>query len=158
MAFTKKTMKKMNAFRMISRYDPAVDLDESDFKLYDEDPTKNTSAITIKHGEAPTVFILNFEVKGKERAIIDDAMLSAQGDDGSYVPSYGNWPYIVVKHTLKGIENPSGVDDGIIYKKDGRGYVMDSVIADLQRVGVVHEIFLHWLEYIKATPRGQEKN
>lgn len=158
MAFKKSEIKKMNCFRMISRHDPAVDRDASDFKLYDKDPIKNASAIVLKPDESATIFILNFSVKGHERAAIDDAMLSAQGGDGGYVPSYGNWPYTVAKFTLKGIENPPAEKDGIIFKKDGRGYVMDDVIAELQQVGVLYEIFLHWLEYIKATPRGKEKN
>jgi hypothetical protein len=158
MAFKRSQLKTMNAFRMISRSDPAVDVEASDWERYDKNPMVNDDAIVLKDKEHPTIFLLNFEVNGKERAAIDDAMVAAQNNDGSYVPSYGNWPYAIAKYTLKAIENPEGTVDGFELKKDGRGYPRDEVIRDLQKLGIVSEIFMHWLEYIKAKPGDESKN
>lgn len=159
MAFRRShVVKKMNAFRMISRHDPAVDAKASDWERYDKDPIANEDAIVLVGNEKATVFLLNFEVSAKERASIDDAMVSANGSDNGYTPSYGAWPYAVTKYTLKEIQSPEGVSDGIELKKDGRGYPRDDAIADLQKLGIVNEIFMHWLEFIKTKPGTESKN
>lgn len=159
MALLISNRRPLNAVSLISRMDSAVDKDATDWELYDADPIVNISAIKIKPGQEPTKFICNFDLSGKEAALIKDAMIKNM-DPETKSPNlaYGKWSYTAVKLTLKDIQNPPNTDGVIEYKRDGTGYVMDSVLSVLERAGVVQEIFNHFLNLTHNEARDNSKN
>jgi len=158
MAITTGQIKKLNAVHIISSKDSAVDEDASDWELYSADPIKNLDAVKYKAGQEATHFICNFEQSGKEMATIKDAMLKGFDDDRNPQLSYGNGAYTVARFTLKDIQNPPNVADTIVFKKEGRGYVADSVLTVLDRLGVVQEIFQHWVKLTQDDTEPEAKN
>jgi len=159
MAFLTNTRRSLNAVRLISRNDDAVDQEQSDWDKYDEDPIANADAIVIKDGAEPTYFLCNFDITGKESSLVKDAMIKGfDKEDQSVKLSYGKWAYTVVRLTLKGIQNPPGVDGVIEYKKDGTGYAMDSVLSVLERHGVMGEIFNHYVALTQSDASQNAKN
>jgi hypothetical protein len=97
----------------------------------------------------PTVFICNFDTTGREAAKIKNALISGVDDDKNAKITMGDWQYQVVRTCLKEIENPPGVDDVIKFKKDGRGYVLESTMDQLEKVGIIQEIFGHYTTLTK---------
>jgi len=142
-------IRKLNAVRIISRKDSAIDQSATDWESYDEDPVKNAKAITVNKGQEPTVFICNFDTSGKEGAKIKNALISGVDDDKNARITMGDWQYTVVRICLKGIENPPGVADTIEFKKDGNNYVSERTMDMLERVGLVAEIFGHYTTLTK---------
>jgi hypothetical protein len=159
MALIVSNRRPLNAVTIISRFDSAVDNEATDWESYDNDPITNASAIKIKSGCEPTKFIMNFDVTGKEAASIKDSMIKGM-DQETKQPNlaYGKWSYCVVKMTLKDIQNPPNTDGVIEFKKDGTGYVMDSVLSVLERAGVLQELFNHYLVLTNNDVREQAKN
>lgn len=158
MAVILSEKRKFNCVRIISKVDSAVDANESDWDLYNEDPLKNEDALKFKPNSQPTIFVCNFEVTGKESAIIKDAMLAGMDSDNNAKVSYGKWAYTVVKTVLKSIENPAGERDVIEFKKDGRGYVADDTLTKLEKYGILTEIFTHWITLTQSDVRDNAKN
>jgi len=141
-------VRKLNAVRIISKKDSAVD-EESNWEKYDEDPIRNASEIKIKTGQEPTVFICNFETTGREAAKIKNALISGVDDDKNAKITMGDWQYQVVRTCLKAIQNPPNVPDVIDFKKDGNGYVDERTMTMLEKVGIVQEIFGHYTTLTK---------
>lgn len=159
MALLISARRSLNSIRIISRYDDAVDNDATDWDKYDADPIANADAIVLKPGRQPTFFLCNFDLTGKESTTVKDAMVKGvDRSDGTVNLSYGKWAYTVVRLTLKDIQNPPDVDGVIEFKKDGTGYVLDSVLTVLERVGVVGEIFNHYLTLTQNSTKDNAKN
>jgi hypothetical protein len=146
MAISINTIKRLNCVRLISRVDDAVDHDASDWEKYDEDPMNNENAIKFLADKQPTIFTCNFEVDAKTNAKIQDAMFAGIDDDKQPKPAYGGWALAVVKHTLKGIENPASTVDPIRLKVDNKGAVSEETLNFLQQCGIISEIFNHYLK------------
>ena len=149
---------RLNAVRIISRNDDAVDEEASDWEVYDKDPVRNEKALVMKADQTPTIFLCNFELTGKEAANVKDALISGIDDEKNIKMSYGKWSYRVTQLTLKGIENPPNVKDVIEYKKDGRGYVSDQTMTLLERMGLVSEIFTHYTSLTQSKEKENAKN
>jgi len=150
MALSVTQTKRLNAVRIISKKDPSIDWDqtsEEDWKTYCEDPTKNEALIKLKPDQAPTIFLCNFELSGRERATGKDSMVKGIDDEKNVQVSYGYWSYTIVRMILKEIQNPPGTKDGIVLKKDPKGYVDDYTMSILDRpnLGLVAEIFNHYM-------------
>lgn len=160
MAFTTTNARPLNAVRIVSRADDAVDHEASDWDEYMDDAIKNAASLKMKPGKSATYFLCNFQLTGKESARIKDAMIKGVDRDSNEMNmSYGRWAYTVAKLTLKDIQNPPNVDGIIEYKKDGTGYVLDSVLDVLESAGVVQEIFNHWVALTQNKDTiGHEKN
>ena len=133
--------RKLNAIRYICKADDAVDLEASDRELYDEDPVRNADALKFHKGKEPTIFILNFDVTGREDAMIKDARIKGVDEDKQPMISMGKWAYTVTRICLKDIQNPPGVNPLVEFKKEGKGYVAERVMDKLSQVGVVEEIW-----------------
>lgn len=145
MAIVTTNIKSLNAVRLFSRKDDAIDHEATDWKAYDEDPLRE-DLIKMKEGKEPTVFLCNFDFKGKDSAKVKDAVFGAMDKDAkSPKVNYSGWAYEVVRHGLKDIQNPSGVKDTIKLKKDSGIYVSPETMTLLDSVGIVSEIFKHWM-------------
>ena len=155
MAFKKVLKKSLNCVELISRNDDALDLEASNIEEYLKDPIANRKKLVFKSGKEPTIFLCNFELSGKEQAIIQDSMMNGLNDDNQPKISLGNYAYVVVRMCLKDIKNPPNETDIIEFKKDGRGYVLPSVMDTLHKCGLVNEIFNH---YINLTQTEVNKN
>lgn len=133
--------KKLNAIRYVCKLDDAVDHEASDRDLYEEDPMKNADALVFLPGKEPTYFVLNFDINGREDAMIKDARIKGIDEDKNPIMAMGKWAYQVAKITLKDIQNPPNVVPLVVYKKDGRGYVADAILDKLAKYGVIDEIW-----------------
>ena len=144
MAVTSTNIKKLNSVRLFSRADDAIDHDATDWDAYDDDPL-NESLIKMLPEKEPTVFLCNFEFKGKDSTVVNDAVFGAMDrNEKSPKVNFNNWAYQVVRHGLKDIKNPAGVDDVIKMKKDSGLYVSEETMTKLEQAGIVGEIFRHW--------------
>jgi hypothetical protein len=144
MPITITQVRKLNAVRLVSRKDSAIDHDNSDWDLYDEDPIKNADALTMNKGQEPTVFVCNFDTTGKEGAKIKNSLVAGVDDDKNAKISMGDWQYTVIRICLKDIQNPPNVADVIEFKKDGNGYVADKTMDFLEKVDLISELFAHY--------------
>jgi|AntRauTorckE5430_2_1112549.scaffolds.fasta_scaffold00100_10 hypothetical protein len=141
----KERIRKLNAIRYVCRQDSAVDEEKSDRETYQKDPVTNADCLLFKEGEEPTVFILNFEPNAKETAMINDLRVDTMRDSRGATMTLGSWALAVCRYCIKGIENPPNIKPFVEFKKDGRGYIADSVLDKLSQVGVVDEV---WALYI----------
>jgi len=150
--------RKVNAVRIISRSDGAIDEANSDWDLYNQDPIKNEGALKFLPKGQPTIFLCNFDISGKESALIKDAMIGGKDDDENTKMSIGKWGYLVTKITLKDIQNPEGEKDVIELKKDSKGYVSDDTMTKLEKIGIVTEILTHWVKLTQTGVKAEAKN
>jgi len=149
---------KYNACRIVSREDDSLDFDneEMDFDLYVKDCIKNEGALRFKEGQKPTIFLCNFDFSGKEATAIKNYMAGSGDEFGSKQDTkvtMGSWAYKVVQMGLREIENPAGTKDGLELKKDGKGggkYVSEATMTQLIQMGIVDELFVHYLALTKA--------
>ena len=155
MAISVSNVKRLNAVRIISRIDDAIDNDASDWEKYDEDPIENESALKFLADKLPTIFICNFELDAKDNSRVQDSMFAGIDEDKNPRPAYGAWSLSVVKYSLKGIENPPGCKDPIRFKVDSKGNTSEETLNMLQKVGIISEVFNH---YLKMTQTGVNKN
>lgn len=158
MAFKTTTKKKLNAIRFISKMDSALDLETCDYEEYLKDPTQNEHLLKFVEGQTPTIFILNFELSGKEQALLQDSMFSGVDEDHNMKFSMGKWGYNVVKHCLKDIQNPPNEKDVIKLKKDSKGYVDEFTMTELQKFGLVGEIFTLYVSLTQTEAKTNSKN
>lgn len=158
MAVVLKKVKNFNAVRIISEIDGAVDHDNSNWDKYKEDPIANENVIKFKPNQVPTIFLCNFELKAKEAAKIKDSMMGAIDEDKNMSLNYGNWGYWVAKLTLKEIQNPPGEKDVLELKKDSKGYVSEETLNKLESLGIIKEIFLHYIKLTQTDELNNAKN
>lgn len=133
-------VKKLNHIRVICSHDPALDMEatgEETWKEYLDNPVATESKLVFHANKAPSVFICNFELSGKQDAKIKDASFKGLDEEKQPKMAFGDWEYQVVKMVLKEIDNP-----GIIkFKKDSRGWVDDFTMTQLSRYKIVPDIF-----------------
>lgn len=157
MAFDFVEERKLNCVRIICPFDPAVDkeaMEGSDIlEQYEDDPIKNEGLLKFKPGQAPTVFICNFDLKGSESAYIKDSM-SKMDRDKQPALAYGSWEYTTVRVVLKEIENPGKLK----FKKDSKGYVDEFTMGQLEKFGIVSHIFGVYNKLTKPEMRANAKN
>jgi len=158
MAFKKSGVRNLNAVKLISRNDGAVDLELSNFTLYDKDPIINESEIKLLDGKSPTIFLCNFEVTGKDGAAIQDSMIGGVDDEKNPKMTMGKWAYEITRRCLKDIQNPVGETDVIKLSRDSKGYVSDETMTELQRYGIVNEIFNHYFTLTQSEVKSNSKN
>ena len=158
MAFKKSGVRNLNAVKLISRNDGAVDLELSDFALYDKDPITNESYLKLLDGKSPTIFLCNFEVTGKDGAAIQDSMIGGVDDEKNPKMTMGKWAYEITRRCLKDIQNPVGETDVIKLSRDSKGYVSDETMTELQRYGIVNEIFNHYFTLTQSEVKSNSKN
>jgi len=158
MAFKTNAAKKLNALRFISKLDASLDLDTCDYEAYLQDPNVNESNLKFKDGLLPTIFVLNFELSGKEQALLQDNMFGGVDDEQNPKLTMGKWAYNVTKFCLKDIQNPPNETDVIKIKKDSKGHVADEVMTELQKYGIVSEIFSLYFSLTQNNLRANSKN
>lgn len=158
MAFKTTNTKKLNALRFISKLDASLDLDACDYESYLLDPNTKESTLVFKDGLLPTIFVLNFELSGKEQAMLQDNMFGGVDEEQNPKLTMGKWAYNVTKFCLKDIQNPPNEADVIKIKKDSKGYVSDDVMTELQKYGIVSEIFTLYFALTQNSVRSNSKN
>jgi hypothetical protein len=158
MAIKLMDMKKLNALEVISEKDDAIDMDKSDWDKYLE--TCDTTHLVFKPNLEPTIFLCNFELKGKEVEYVKNAMIGGKDEDGSPKLAMGSWSQRVVKYVLRDVKNPSYLkeDERIIFKKDSGVYAHEETIALLEKLGIVNEIFAHYSKQVLSSYRANAKN
>lgn len=141
MAIRLEQKRSLACIEVISRADDAVDHEKSNWDAYAA--SGDRKHLVFLPDQEPTVFICNFELSGKEGAAIKNAMVGGSDDDGKPAVALGSWSYRVVKMTLKAIQNPAGLppEAGMTFRKDDRGYAHDELMTQLERFGIVGEIF-----------------
>jgi len=158
MAFKTTLTKKLNAIRFVSKADSALDLANCNYDEYAEDPCTKEETLKFLEGQLPTVFILNFELSGKEHAMLQDNMFAGVDDEKNPRLTMGKWAYNVVKSCLKDIQNPPNETQVIRLKKDSKGYVSDDTMTELQKFGLVNEIFNLYFALTQTDIRANSKN
>jgi len=145
MAVVTTNIKKLNAVRLFSQADDAIDHEATDWDAYEDNPL-DESLIKLVADKQATVFLCNFDFKGKEKTKVDDAVFGAMDKDAkSPKVNYSAWSYEVVRHALKDIQNPPDVKDVIKMKKDSGTLVSPETMTMLGNAGIVSEIFKYWL-------------
>ena len=159
MALILSQKKKFNCVRIISKQDSALDLAASDWDKYQENPIENEASLKFKEGQQPTIFICNFDLSGIDAAEIKDAMIKGIDEESKQLKlAYGRWAYMVVKLTLKEIQNPTGIKDVIELKKDSHGHVDGYTMSMLEQFGMVQEIFSHFISLTHSDVKAEAKN
>lgn len=158
MAIRKQSRVPLNAIEVISEHDDAVDREKSDMRAYRE--SGDRKHLVFVEGKQPTVFLCNFELKGMEAAGIKNSMLGGKDDEGQPAVAFGTWTFKVVKYALKDIQNPADVPDSdkLVYRKDDKGYTHDELISELERLGIVNEIFGMYTALALGGARANAKN
>ncbi len=158
MAIRIEQRRALNAVEIVSELDDAIDKEASDLAGYQE--TADISKLKFLPGMTPTVFLCNFSLKGKEPAHIKNSMVGGVDDDGRPSITMGTWSFKVVKYTLKDIKNPEGIaeDQKLVYKKDQNGYAHDDVLATLDQLGILNEIFGFYSRLVMVGPKANAKN
>jgi len=154
----KKESVNLNCVEVISENDDALDLEKSDFEKYRE--TGNINHLRFIPDKQPTIFICNFNLRGKDLASITNAMIEGTDEDGKPKVAIGTWAYKIAKLTLKDIKNPSYLTDEekIEFKKDHKGLIHDDVLALLHRAGVVNEILTMYTTLTQTPAKRELKN
>lgn len=152
MAVKKQPKKNLSVVEIISEQDDAVDneAEGTDWEAYRE--TLDPSKLVIKG--SPTVFVCNFDLSAKQAEGIRNSMAGSGGI------TLGSWSQRVVRSTLKEIRNPPEIPavDQLILKKNSDGTVHDDTITELERAGIVQEIFNHYMRLVGVGGRANAKN
>jgi hypothetical protein len=158
MAFKIAEKKPLNAIQVISKNDDALDTDKSNWEQYEK--TGDVAHLVFVPDKQPTIFLCNFELKGKQAAAIKNSMLGGRDDEGNASVALGTWSFRVVKQTLKDIKNPADLSPAecIQFKADKDGLAHDDVLAELDRYGVLNEIFAMFTALTMAGVKGNAKN
>ena len=140
-------------FKIVSPDDPALDKDHPD---YDWDGYKkdcDLSKLILKKDSQPTVFICDFNLPAKIASKIKNAMVGGSDDDGKPKISLGDWQHTCVQYALKEIQQSA-----LELKRDGNKRLLPDVMDQLERWGMIEEIFNHYLEKKIGSGRGDVKN
>lgn len=158
MAIKFEKSRPLNAVEVVSELDDSIDMEASDWEGYKA--TGDMAKLKFVAGKQPTIFLCNFDLKGKEGAQIKNAMIDGQDDEGKPKIALGSWSFKVAKYVLKDIKNPADVPAGsqLVFKKDQHGYAHDDVIAELDKVGIVNELFAMYSTLVLGGARAHAKN
>jgi hypothetical protein len=158
MAIMLQNDRPLNAVQIIARIDDAVDNSASDWEKYDE--TLDPQHLVMLAGKEPTIFLCNFEVSAKDRASINNSIMQGVDEEGKPKVGLGSWQLSVARIVLKDIQNPASVPDAqkLVFTKDGRGYTDDRTLNKLSRLGIIVEIFNHFVKHTEKDYRKEAKN
>lgn len=150
--------KPLNAIEVITRGDDAIDEEKSNYDEYLK--TGDPAKLVFVEGKQPTVFLCNFALKGRQAEIIKNSMIGSSDDEGNPKIAMGTWSFRVAKYVLKAITSPESVpaDQQFLFKSDKDGFAHDDLIAELDRYGIVADIFSMYSNLVLAAPRGNAKN
>ncbi len=157
MAIRIEQKKRLNAVELVSVNDDAVDLDTSDIAEYKK--TGDMAHLKFLPNAQPTIFLMNFELKGKDAEVVKNSMLGGKDENGEPLLTFGSWAFRVVKYTLKDIKNPADIpeDCKLVFKKDERGYASDDVLAKMNDFGIVDELFALYTQMALSSTRSNAK-
>ena len=157
MAIRTQARARLNAVEMIAKIDDAID-DGADYDAYVKANDRNL--LKFKPGLQPTVFLLNLEFSGKEAEAVKNAIVSGKDEDGSPKVALGSWSFKVAKLSLKDIINPPDVplEAQMKMKKDDRGFAHDDLLGELDRLGIVQDIFSFYTTHVMSPARSAAKN
>lgn len=156
MAFTVVKKIPLNAVRIISERDDAIDAQASDYRGYFE--TLDESKLKYFEGKEPTVFICNFDLKLSDAKLVKDSLVTGFAEDGQPKLAIGSYHLNITKVVLKDIQNPSYVEDSVAlkFKKTPQGYPTDKTLEDLSECGLPLEIATFY-DYHSGRKPGAEK-
>ena len=148
----------INAVEVVSEQDDALDLEASDIEGYKK--TGDLSKLKFIADKQPTIFLCNFSLKGQQATVVKNSMMGGTDDEGKPVVAFGTWSFRVAKYCLKDIKNPDGLaeDSKLIFKKDEKGLAHDDLLATLDRIGIVNEIFSMYSALALTSVRANAKN
>jgi hypothetical protein len=158
MAIRFEQKQKLNALELVSVNDDAIDADNSDIAAYKE--TGDINKLKFLADKQPTIFLMNFELKGREAMLIKNAMLEGKDEGGNPQLAFGSWTFRIIKYTLKDIKNPADLpeDCSVVFKKDERGYVHDSILNKLDSLGILDELFGFYSRLALSAVKSNAKN
>ena len=158
MALKRTIAKALNAVEVISREDDSLDLEKSDWEGYAS--SGDVSKLAFVADKQPTIFLCNFELKGKQAESIKNNMLSGKDEDGNPRVALGSWSFKVVKIVLKDIKNPEYLapTEIIMMKRDKDGLVHDDLLGELDGMGVINEIFAMYSSLTNLGGKANAKN
>jgi hypothetical protein len=155
MAF-KNTMTSLpDTFKLISRQDPAIDFDKSDydayFKAFDE------KFLTFVPGEEPTRFVLKKNLTVKEAMEIQSLQVQIKQRDVTVDMAY---LLAEARMILVGIENPANIPDNekINFKKGADGYVHDDIFTLLHNYKILLEFSPARAQYVNMKTDDLKKS
>lgn len=125
--------------KVISRHDDAIadDLTNEEFDLYQE--SLDESHLRLK--STPTRFVIRKTLPFGAQQEVTNQQVKI-GNDGKPQVNFG---FILeeVRCSLIGIENPEEIpeDQKIIFKKDADGFASKELIAKLNAIGIVSELY-----------------
>lgn len=158
MAILIQKQQPINAVEVISEQDDALDLEASDLEGYKK--TGDVSKLKFLPDKQPTIFLCNFSLRGTQAAALKNAMIGGTDEDGKPQIAFGSWSFKAAKFCLKDIKNPEGLPDDakLIFKKDEKGLAHDDLLATLDRLGIVNEIFSMYSSLANGGMRANAKN
>lgn len=158
MAIRVEQKRRLNALEVVSVNDDAIDQENSDIKEYKK--TGDIAKLKFLENKQPTIFLMNFELKGKEAAMVKNSMLEGKDEDGNPQVTLGSWAFRVVKYTLKDIKNPADLPEEcrLVFKKDDRGYAHDNLLSQLDTFGIIDELFSFYTTLALTGAKSNAKN
>jgi hypothetical protein len=144
---------------LVSKVDDALDMTPEAYADYIKSGGDH-ARLKFKSGCQPTVFVLTFNLSGRDQAAIKDGMVLEKSGDGAPAVSFGSWQYRIAKLTLKDIRNPADLplEQQLLMKKDDKGHADDELLAKLSRWGVIDEIFSLYTTLVMDPARANAKN
>lgn len=158
MAIRAEKKRPLNALEYVSVNDDAIDLEASDIDDYKK--TGDASKLKYLPNMQPTIFLLNFELKGRDAELIKNSLFGGKDADGKPQVTMGTWSFVVAQVTLKDIRNPDGlsVDEALVFRKNEKGNAHADLIATLERFGIVDEISSLYSTLTMTRERANAKN
>lgn len=154
----RRSEKNLSNISFIPRVDDAIDHEKSDYDAYVK--TLDEGKLVFVEGLRPTRFVLNFDLSGKEAAKLKNDMMSGKSDNGEPTVALGSWQQRVTKLCLKAIENPPDLllGEGLIFRTDENGEVADALLGELERQGIISNIFALYTQHVMTSSRRAAKN
>ena len=121
-------------FELISSLDPSVKCSKDDYDKYlttlDED--------ILQLSDAPTRFVVKRTLDYKAHKAVKGAQIEKDGKDMKMTTAF---IMEQVRQSLVDIKNPEGTTSPLIFARDSDGRASKDLIADLESMGIVMEIY-----------------
>lgn len=140
-------------FKVVSPNDPAFDKENKAHKWDEYKKDGDLAHLVLKEGQAATIFLCDFNLPAQVTRKIKDAMMGRKDQDGKPAVAYGEWSHTCVEYALKSIENCK-----LELKRDGTGKLMPNVMTQLERWGMIDEIFSHYIRVTNEPEKAAAKN
>lgn len=125
-------------FKLISSHDPAINCsvegDDSDYDRYLE--TLDESILQLS--TEPTRFVVKKTLDYKAHKVVKGAQIEKDGKDMKVTTAF---IMEQVRQSLVDIENPPGHQTDLVFSRDSDGKASKELIADLESLGIVMEIY-----------------